>query len=29
VSIFGNNANGQGATVKVTITISPSITFGN
>jgi hypothetical protein len=29
VSIFGTNANGQGATVKVTITISPSITFGN
>ncbi|MCE2862589.1 MAG: putative Ig domain-containing protein [Opitutaceae bacterium] len=29
VSISGTNSNGQGATVKVTITISPSITFGN
>jgi hypothetical protein len=29
VSIFGTNSNGQGATVKVTITIYPSITFGN
>ena len=29
VSIFGVNAKGQGGTVKVTITIAPSITFGN
>ncbi|MEY4688203.1 MAG: hypothetical protein RIR76_2226, partial [Verrucomicrobiota bacterium] len=29
VSISGTNAKGQGGTVKVTITIAPSITFGN
>jgi len=29
VSISGTNSNGQGATVKVTISINPSITFSN
>ena len=29
VLISGFNAQGQGGTVKVTITIAPSITFGN
>ena len=29
VSVSGTNAKGQGGAVKVTLTIAPSITFGN